>query len=414
MHHVITSVPRARGRAAPRTRPRRCVRPRARARRRRRSCAWPRASNRPGRPRAPVARRVSHKEHACRRVECHAARPREPCARAGCGGDPTEAARRRPARTRQRRLLRGRRRRIYPIGTHAYALPHARTRTQGGCPAPREQSGVHRARVAAAAALARSLARAHVVWPRRWRWRWRSLTPHVTGITRVTRVHTHATTRHRARHRRCLSSPRTTGMRAVRRRRCSLARSIFRTRCGGGDGGGGGGRLHRRSCASRAPLATRARTHVITMHRARHRRCLFPPRTTGTRALRRRRRSLASSRAHAVWRWRWRSKCRSIVPCAMHATRAAHHTRVRALHHRASRVSPPFPVPPHDRHIRAAAAAVLARSLDRAHAVWRWRWRWRWRSETPRVTRVTRAARHTRAHARDHRASPASPSPPRA
>ena len=44
--------------------------------------------------------------------------------------------------------------------------------------------------------------------------------------------------------------------------------------------------------------------------------------------------------------------------------------------------SPPRSI---DRHARVAAAAALARSLDRAHAVWRWRWRWRWRSVTPRV-----------------------------
>ena len=54
------------------------------------------------------------------------------------------------------------------------------------------------------------------------------------------------------------------------------------------------------------------------------------------------------------------------------------------------RIESPFSIPPaHDWHARAAAAAALARSLDRAHGVLRWRWRWR--SVTSRVTRVTHA-----------------------
>ena len=47
---------------------------------------------------------------------------------------------------------------------------------------------------------------------------------------------------------------------------------------------------------------------------------------------------------------------------------------------------------------RTAAAAALARSLDRARSLWRWR-RW-WPSGMPLVTRLSCAARCTRAHAR--------------
>ena len=88
-----------------------------------------------------------------------------------------------------------------------------------------------------------------------------------------------------------------THARALRRRRRSLARSIARARCGGG--GGGGGRLRRPSRALRAPRVTRVYAYVITAHRARHRRFPSPPCTTGTRALQRRRRSLAPSIARA-------------------------------------------------------------------------------------------------------------------
>ena len=86
-----------------------------------------------------------------------------------------------------------------------------------------------------------------------------------------------------------------THARALRRRRRSLARSIARARCGGG----GSVRLHRPSRALRAPRVTRAHAYVITAHRARHHRFPFPPCTTGTRALQRRRRSLARSIARA-------------------------------------------------------------------------------------------------------------------
>ena len=108
-------------------------------------------------------------------------------------------------------------------------------------------------------------------------------------------------------------------------------RSITRTRCGVGDGGGDSGRLHRASRASRALRVTRADAHVITMRRARHCRFLTPPCTTGTRALRWRRRLL--DRAHTVRRWHWRWRWRSVTPRATHAAR---HTRACARHQSAS------------------------------------------------------------------------------
>ena len=69
----------------------------------------------------------------------------------------------------------------------------------------------------------------------------------------------------------------------------------------------------------------------------------------------------------------------------------------RARHHRSR--------PPRARPARALRRRrrSLARSLDRARAVWRWRWRWR--SVTPRVTCTTRRAR---ARARHYYASRAS------
>ena len=113
-------------------------------------------------------------------------------------------------------------------------------------------------------------------------------------------------------------------------------------------------------------------------------------------------------RARGVWRLRWR--WRAVTSPVTRVTRAARHARVRVRHHRASRASSPFSVPPaHDRHARAAAAAALARSLARAEA------------EAEAVglgvafsytAHHARHARHTRARACHHRASHASSQPP--
>jgi hypothetical protein len=136
-------------------------------------------------------------------------------------------------------------------------------------------------------------------------------------------------------------------------------RSIARTRCGVGDGGGDSGRLHRASRASRALRVTRADAHVITMRRARHCRFLSPPCTTGTRALRWRRRLL--DRAHTVRRWHWRWRWRSVTPHLTNVMRVIHtHAHVRTCHRR-------FPSPPRTTGTRALR--WRRRSLDRAHAV---------------------------------------------
>ena len=129
---------------------------------------------------------------------------------------------------------------------------------------------------------------------------------------------------------------------------------------------------------------------------------------THARALRRRRRSLARSRARCV-----------AVTVEVAGGYIARHARYARRASRAcTRTSSPriarviaVSVPPvHDRHARAAAAAALARSCARR----RRRWGWGWRSVTPRVTRVTRARMYviTAHRARHHRSS--SPTRPHA
>ena len=198
-------------------------------------------------------------------------------------------------------------------------------------------------RLPAAAALSRLLACSRA--RRRWRWGWgrRSVTSRVTHVTRVAR---HA--RARAHHHRFA--------RVITVFRPPRARPARARCCGGGA------------------------------------------------------RSIARSldRAHAVWRWRWRWRSvTSRVTRVTHVTRVARHARARAHHHRFARVITVFR-PPRARPARArccgGGARSIARSLDRAHAVWRWRWRWR--SVIPRVTRVTREHVITAHRARHHRPLP--------
>ena len=218
-----------------------------------------------------------------------------------------------------------------------------------------------RARTAAAAALARSIARAvcggygggggRLHRPSR-----------ALRAPRVTRVYAYVITAHRARHRR-FRSPRA---RPARARCCGGgARSLARARARRRRWGWGW-----RSVTPRVTRVTRARVHVITAHRARHHRSSSPTRPHARAATAA---ALARSIARAVCggcgggggRWRWRA----VTSPVTRVTRAAHHARVRVRHHRASRASSPFSVPPaHDRHARAAAAAALARSLARAEA----------------------------------------------
>ena len=173
----------------------------------------------------------------------------------------------------------------------------------------------------------------------RWRWRWRSVT------SRVMRARHARHARARARHRRASRAssppplPDVTHARARQRRRRCLVCSLARARGGGGGGVGGGGRLHR---ASRVTNTSRA--SLVT-------------------------------RAHA-----------HIIT--------------------ASRASSPFSVPPaHDRHARAAAAAVLARSRACGVAL-------AMEVAFSYIAHHARHARHARAHVRHHRASRASSPPP--
>ena len=209
---------------------------------------------------------------------------------------------------------------------------------------------------------ARSLARARAVW--RWRWRWRSVTSRVMRARHAR--HARACVRH---HRASRASspppfPDVTHARARQRRRRCLVCSLARARGGGGGGVGGGGRLHRASRVSntlRASLVTRAHAHIITASRARYRRFPSPPRTTGTRALLRRRCSLARSRACGV------ALALAVEVAFSYTAHHARHARARVRHHRASRASspPPFPDVTHAR-ARQRWRRCLVCSLPRA------------------------------------------------
>ena len=176
----------------------------------------------------------------------------------------------------------------------------------------------------------------------------------------------------------------------------ALARSIARAVCGGCGGGGGGG-WRWRVVTSPVTRVTRAARHArirVRHHCASRASSPFSvsPRTTGTRALLRRRRSLARSRARRRRRWGWGR--RSVTP---RVTRGTHVTRVtrarehaiaahRARHHRSS--SPHAPT-------RARCDGSGARSLDSARGVWRLRWR-RWRAVELAGGYIARHARYAR------------------
>ena len=113
---------------------------------------------------------------------------------------------------------------------------------------------------------------------------------------RVTRAHVCVITTHRARHHR-FPSPSTHVCARCALRRCSLARSIARVRCGCGDGGLAVGHAARhthhallRASRARSCTSSTGDTRVITVP--------SPPRAR-TRALQRKRRSLAPSIARA-------------------------------------------------------------------------------------------------------------------
>jgi len=124
---------------------------------------------------------------------------------------------------------------------------------------------------------------------------------------------------------------------------------------------------------------------------------------THARALRRRRRSLARSRARCVAVTAVEVAGGYIARHARYARRASR-ACTRTSSPRIARVIDVSVPPVHDRHARAAAAAALARSLARAEA------------EAVGLgvafSYTARHARHARARARHHRASRASSPPP--
>ena len=227
---------------------------------------------------------------------------------------------------------------------------------------------------------------------------------------RSSRARTRISSPLRARHHRFPSPPRTTGTRALLRRRRSLARSRA---CGVALAVEVAfsyiARHARASRASRARACTSS-PRIARVITAPLPRCHPCARAAAAAALSR---LLARSRARRRRRWGWgRRSVTSRVTRVKHVTRVARHARARAYHHRFARVITVFR-PPRARPARARCCGGGARSLARARAVWRWRWRWR--SVTPRITRVTRVTR-ARVHvitahrARHHRPpSPMSP-----
>ena len=207
-------------------------------------------------------------------------------------------------------------------------------------------------------------------------------------VRRSSRARTRISSPLRARHHRFPSPPRTTGTRALLRRRRSLARSRA---CGVALAVEVAfsyiARHARASRTSRARACTSS-PRIARVITAPLPRCHPCARAAAAAALSR---LLARSRARRRRRWGWgRRSVTSRVTRVKHVTRVARHARARAYHHRFARVITVFR-PPRARPARARCCGGGARSLARARAVWRWRWRWRWRSVTPRITRVTRA-----------------------
>ena len=134
-----------------------------------------------------------------------------------------------------------------------------------------------------------------------------------------------------------------------------------------------------RSVTTRVTRITRAarHTHVFICHQCASRESSpvsAPPRTTGTRAWRRRRRSLVArfrARGVAMWAMEVALAAGSGTTRVTRITRALH-ARILSSSMCVARVITVFrPPPAHDRHARVAAAAALALTFDRAHAVWR-------------------------------------------
>ena len=219
-----------------------------------------------------------------------------------------------------------------------------------------------RAATALARSLARSLSRARAVWRWRWRWRWRSVT---SRVTRVTRARVYVIAAHRARHHRPPSPMSPIRARGSGGGAVSFARLLARAEAEAVGLGEAVGYIARHACQTRhARRSSRARTRISSPLRARHHRFSSPPRTTGTRALLRRRRSLARSRA-----------CGVALAVEVAFSYIARHARAsRASRARACTSSPRIarvitaPLPRCHPCARAAAAAALSRLLARSRA----------------------------------------------
>ena len=142
---------------------------------------------------------------------------------------------------------------------------------------------------------------------------------------RSSRARTRISSPLRARHHRFPPPPRTTGTRALLRRRRSLDRSIARTGCG--VGGGGGVQLHRASRASRARACTSS-PRIARVITAPLPRCHPCARAAAAAALSR---LLACSRARWRRRWGWGRRWRlrgmtRALTRALTNRRAPHHS----------------------------------------------------------------------------------------
>ena len=272
-----------------------------------------------------------------------------------------------------------------PLVTRAHA--HIITASRASSPFSVPPAHDRHARAAAAAALARSLARVRCgvgggggVQLHR---------ASCARVTHVTRARVYVIAAHRARHHRPPSPMSPMRARGSGGGAVSFARSLARAEAEAVGLGEAVGYIARHACQTRhARRSSRARTRISSPLRARHHRFPSPPRTTGTRALLRRRCSLARSRACGV------ALALAVEVAFSYTAHHARHARARVRHHRASRASSPPPFP------------------DVTHARARQRWRRCLVCSLPRArgggggrsfARRACLARHARARARHHR-----------
>ena len=276
-----------------------------------------------------------------------------------------------------------------PLVTRAYA--HIITASRASSPFSVPPAHDRHARAAAAAALARSLARVRCGVGGGGGGGVQLHRASCARVTHVTRARVHVIAAHRARHHRPPSPMSPMRARGSGGGAVSFARSLARAEAEAVGLGEAVGYIARHACQTRhARRSSRARTRISSPLRARHHRFPSPPRTTGTRALLRRRCSLARSRACGVAL----ALAVEVEVAFSYTAHHARHARARVRHHRASRASSPPPFP------------------DVTHARARQRWRRCLVCSLPRArgggggrsfARRACLARHARARARHHR-----------